>query len=334
MRVRKIFAFWAAFIFMLVLASCQDKSPVLPAQLKEFGRLELSLNRATMPQEVQLITLTLSRSGFITIVRDFPVHETSVTARIDSLEAGEWRLQAEAKDSTGRVIYGGWTYVLIEAGQVTRALLQLRPTTGSLEVTIIWPGSTLVIFHDFDDGQLPNWGGSAAIANQNGVVKFTTTDPISIKWEIFDHGFPGQFTKGVFETDIKFGNESHSIGLNGHSASDLWDINWGPYAIFNQGNILYHQPNGVIVPTGYDYTPGEWYHVRIVFDNKLGTRGRYQLYIRKLATDGSGFLVGEFDYLASNGRLADIVQFTFIGNTLDKVASTSFYLDNVRLEVE
>lgn len=109
------------------------------------------------------------------------------------------------------------------------------------------------------------------------MLKFTTTDPISIKWEIFDPGFPGQFTKGVFETDIRFGNESHSIGLNGHSAGDLWDIN---------------------------------------------------------ATNESEFLVGEFDYLASNGRLADIVQFTFVGNTLEKVPRTSFYLDNVRLELE
>lgn len=79
-------AFLPAFCILLVLAGCQDKSPVSPDPTEEYGQLELSLSRSTMPQDVWVITLTLSRSGYQAIVRDFPAHETSVTARIDSLK--------------------------------------------------------------------------------------------------------------------------------------------------------------------------------------------------------------------------------------------------------
>ena len=314
------------------LVGCDHSNPISHEEIQR-GSLGLVLNRAAVPPAVRLITLSLSRENFPTMVRDIPVADSSIAVRIDSVAVGTWRLQADAKDAANRIIYTGWAFVEIFPGEITSVTLRLQAATGTLEVTLIWPGSRLVIFHDFNDGLLPNWGGGALLENINGVLKFTTTEEISIKWEIFDHGFPGQFTKGVFSCDARFGHESTSIALSGHSAQFPGQQDWGPYAIFNNGRILYHQPDSVIA-TEHTYVVGDWYHIRIEFDNKLGEKGRYSLIIRNITTQSPELKVGEFDYLGRYGRLLDVVQYTFVGNTLGQVPATSYYLDNVRLEVE
>lgn len=166
-----------------------------------------------------------------------------------------------------------------------------------------------------------------------GILKLTSTSSISWRWEIFDHGNPGIFTRGNFEFDAKFGEEGYFFDLRGHSKSSLQDLNWGPKVDFREGKVLNSQP-GEFVDTDATYIPGDWYHVRVVFNNKLGDRGRFTLYLRNITRNESEILVGELNYFASNGPLQDVVQYSFGMRTLDQVPTTSFYIDNVFLEVE
>jgi hypothetical protein len=319
------------WIFLLLILGCHHNPPLSPGNEQQAGGIRINLNKESMPAQVNSVTITLKRVDFESIIRDFFVADSGITVRIDSLAIGTWQLQVDAKNSEGRVLFSGTTTVLIEPGRVTSVILQLHEATGSLEITITWPGTKLVIFHGFDDGWVPAWGGNALAENVGGVLKITSTEAISWRWEIFDHGAPGIYSKGVFEFDAKFGTEGHFFDLRGHSAS-IHDINWGPKVDFTEGKVLVDEVG--FVDTGTRFEPGDWYHVRAVFDNSLGERGRYALHLQNLTREQPEVLVGEFNYYASNGRLEDIVQYSFGVRTLDRVAATSLHIDNVRLQVE
>ncbi len=191
---------------------------------------------------------------------------------------------------------------------------------------------TLTIEHDFNDGLIPYWGGNATMENVDGTLKLTACGHAQWRWEIFDYELPGRYTKGTFEFKTKFGEEGSYCGLKGHSEANIFDHNRGPLVYFKEG-VVRPKEGDISIETDVLYVPGEWYRVRIEFDNALGTRGRYVLYFQELSNGSPEIIVGEYDYFASLGRLVDIAEFAFGGLTLDIVPCTSFYIDDVKLVV-
>ncbi len=317
-------------LLLLQLFGCGYESPLSTDDNNLKGSATISLSRSSIPTQVASILVTLSRDGFDDITSYIQVSDSSVTIRFDSITIGVWTLRASAMDADGVVIFSGETTVEIIPAQTTHIELQLNDATGSLDVQITWPGAYLVVNNNFDDGQLPNWGGNASMEIIDGALRITSTDAISWRWDIFDHANPGIYTKGVLEFDAQFGTEAYFVDMRGHSESTP-DINWGLKVDFWENKVL---ATGNEVPdTGYQFQAGDWYRIRTEFDNSFGDRGRYDLYLQNLSESGADSLVGQFDYVATNGRLIDIVQYSFGVRTLDKVETTSFLIDNVRLAV-
>ncbi len=201
---------------------------------------------------------------------------------------------------------------------------------------IYYTPDELTLEYDFNDGMVPCWGGNATMENVDGTLKLTAYandhDPGEWRWMIFDHDLPGKYTKGTFEFKAKFGEEGYFFNLKGHSEANIYNHNWGPRVRFVQG-IVRPKEGPISIETDVHFVPGEWYRVRIEFDNALGTRGRYTLYFKELANDAEEIFVGEYDYYADMGRLVDIAEFGFGGLPLGLVESTSFYIDDVKLFV-
>lgn len=195
---------------------------------------------------------------------------------------------------------------------------------------------TLSMEYDFDDGLVPGWGGNAEMENVQGTLKLTAYandyDPGEWRWMIFDYDLPGKYSKGTFEFKAKFGEEGYFFNLRGHSEANIYNNNWGLNVRFAQG-IVRPKEGPFSIETDVHFVPGEWYRVRIEFDNALGARGRYKLYFLELVNAAQEIYVGEYNYYADMGRLVDIAEFGFGGLPLGLVDQTSFYIDDVKLHV-
>jgi hypothetical protein len=191
-------------------------------------------------------------------------------------------------------------------------------------------GEPLELSYDFDDGHLPNWEGNAPMRIVDGMLELSSSFN---RWRymIFDNTNPGKYQLGSFEFEAVFGDQAYFFDLKGHSASNIYDYQFGPLVDFLHGEVWVN--SGEYVFTGSHFVPGVRYRIRAEFRNWVGNRGRYKLYMQPLDPPGRKHFVGSFPYEALNGRLADIVEFGFNARTLGEVPSTSFRVDNVKLTV-
>ncbi|HKI84306.1 MAG TPA: hypothetical protein VKA63_08220 [Candidatus Krumholzibacteria bacterium] len=204
------------------------------------------------------------------------------------------------------------------------------PTQAGMTYTIPNDVEPLVLSYDFDDGQIPNWGGNAPMRIVDGMLELSSSFN-QWRYMIFDSSNPGQYQLGSFEFETVFGDQAYFFDLKGHSASNIYDYQFGPVVDFIHGEVWVN--SGEPVFTGSHFVPGVRYRIRAEFRNWVGNRGRYKLYMQPLDPPGREHFVGSFPYQALNGRLADIVEFGFNARTLGEVPSTSFRVDNVKLTV-
>ncbi len=280
----------------------------------EYGDLVVSISQKSLKGQLTTISFTLKNQDSTNIIRTFrPVGPTETFA-IDSVETGEWTLLTEAQDEFNNN-YVDSTSIKIEKNVSNRADLVLG----------------FLIFYDFNDGQPPPWGGNADMSVEQDMLRITSTRSVNWRFDIFDPVEIGRYTEGKFEFKVNFGAEGYYFDFRGHSQNDRNEINWGPFVDFREG-VVYASTDDFI-DTGGRYTPDTWYKVRAELDNFAGNRGRFTLFMKNLTNDESETMIGEFDYFASNGRLADIVQFSFGVRTLDLAPQTSMLLDDVKLIV-
>ncbi len=191
----------------------------------------------------------------------------------------------------------------------------------------------LFLFYTFDDGVLPDWGGSAAMSIVSGALKLTAYNYADWRYHIYDWHNAGLYTKGTFEFEVKLGPSRSRFDMSGHTSGNLGDYNYGPVVYFSNGIIRVKTDSNPAYATAASYETNRWYRIRTEFDNGLGTRGRFSLYLKDLEAGDPERFVGEFDYYAAAGRLADIVQFGFVAFTDNHVYSASLYVDDVKLAV-
>ena len=316
-------------ISCFVFSGCSLSNSTAPEE--ETGNVVFSFKAATFPAQVYKVDITLSRSGHPSIVKSIIARQDTVIT-IDSLAHGPWRIQAEAFNDSDVLMYSGASVVDVVPHQTISATIEMQPTQGSIELSIVWGAHPHhVISYDFNDGSPPAWGGSASVQNVNNELQISAQGGIQIAWEKFSSPTATPFLRGVLEVDIRPGTESYSVGLIGHTSTS--SVSWGPYVVLRHGKVHYLQPNDQLIETETTFTADTWYRLRIIFDNTAGPSGRYKVYFKKLQTPSDDIFVGEFDYLADNGPLVDLVQYTFVGNPLDQ-PSTQFHIDNLYLALE
>lgn len=130
------------FLVLFLYLACNQTTITSPNINSPSGEITLKINRSTTPQNVVLITASLTRNGYNSIVDTLNiVTDTSGYLNILSVPVGQWHLLVEALDANSNVIYSGETDVTIIENETTSVILTLLPAgsgTGSISIEVNW----------------------------------------------------------------------------------------------------------------------------------------------------------------------------------------------------
>ena len=235
------------------------------------------------------------------------------------LPLGRWNLIARGYDESGYLVSWHDTPIFIL-------------DTGRVSSTVEW-SSDVVLSHGFSgDIQDYLYGGTAIRSIENGELVLRTHGSTAWAWNIFNHDNPGSMTTGSIEFDIAIDDQGGFFDFRGHSEQGVGpDPNWGPYFVFHNGQFLVRssgqEPQ---IQTQLEYEPGTWYHLKLVFDNRLGNLGEYTLFLNERENE-TIIEDGPYSYYASYGRLCDLVQFSFGVAPQESFADVELRIDNLIL---
>ena len=162
-------------LFIFIFFSCQKsvvKEENIDDDKQDTGQFLLKLSKANSPEDVVRIAGSLTRSGYETINFNFVVDDTSSQFLIEDIVSGTWLLHANAYDINNVIIYTGSMEITIIAGQVNQVVLTLNPTTGDLDISIVWGDSSIIAIEDGLIGYYPFNGNADDESgnNNHGIV--------------------------------------------------------------------------------------------------------------------------------------------------------------------
>ena len=137
------------------LISCNQKEPTAPSgDEQNSGQLFLKIDKVNAPENVVWVEAFLTRQGFDTISNSMNIlSDSTADLLLEEVQAGEWHLQVDAKDSAEVVLYSGQTDVQIFAGFTTQVNLVLEPTgegTGNIYIWVTWGNTSPTEWVDFE----------------------------------------------------------------------------------------------------------------------------------------------------------------------------------------
>ncbi len=113
------------------------------------GEVSLSIDKTNMPSSVQTITVSLSREGYDTIVESRGVDDqTILQIVVNNLDVGIWKVDVEALNGGGDVIYSGSANVEVTEDNTTVVNMELNSGTsgtGNILLVVSWPFQTNLI---------------------------------------------------------------------------------------------------------------------------------------------------------------------------------------------
>lgn len=324
------------FLSMLLCSfiGCEKNNDLLLVEKNVTSSVSLKFSKASIPQNINYLIITMSRSGYDDLIDQVGVTgEDSVVSRFDDIAVGTWFIEVKAYDFNNEMQYSGSSTVEVIANNLTKVYLELNPVGGSVEIHVTWGTEQEQTFvFDFNSGDLSGWDGTASAEIVDGKLHV---------WEILGYwyhaiSYTGEhFRKGTIEFDIKPGDGDYAFETKG-GTMETGQQNWGIYMRWRQGTIQvnkFEQSQRVLVDTGVPYQPNSWYHIRINFDNDLGEKGKFLLWSSPIEDDAQEVYVGEFDYLAEYGKLYGVSVISTIVNDLNKETVQHLYYDNIVFRV-
>lgn len=129
-----------SFFLLLFFTSCNQNEPTSPEGDDHLsGKLFLKIDKANAPESVVWIEAFLSRQGYDTVSGILNLlSDSTADILMENIQAGEWNLKVDAKDSNEVVIYSGETNVNVFAGFTTQVNLVLEPTGAGVGNIYIW----------------------------------------------------------------------------------------------------------------------------------------------------------------------------------------------------
>ena len=217
------------------------------------GSISLSINKTTVPSDVQQLIATLSRQNYDTLETSTYVNNDSINVlQFENIPIGDWHLKFNALNSARKVIYAGETNVTIiedETVDVFLTLTSLGSGTGNINIYI-------------------NWGDKWTDYYNNPVfTQYDSQDsPIAITQPrvIFDNGIYKMWYLNLYnsaKSNIWYAESNN--GINWHSVqntpvlmpsdSGSWDdYSVAPGIVFKEGN------NFKMYYNGYHDQYGKW----------------------------------------------------------------------------
>jgi len=145
----------SSYLLILLFTSCEQNQPTSPAiDDHQSGKLFLKIDRANAPESVVWVEAFLTRQAYDTMSSTMNLlSDSTADLLLENIQAGEWHLQVDAKDSAEVVLYSGETDVQIFAGFTTQVNLVLEPTgegVGNIYIWVTWGNTTSANWTDFN----------------------------------------------------------------------------------------------------------------------------------------------------------------------------------------
>jgi len=161
----------SGFLLTLLIYSCIQEVPNSPNNENyQSGKLFLKIDKENAPESVVWVEALLSRQGYDTVSGAMNLlSDSTADLLLENIQAGDWHLQVNAKDSVGIILYSGETDVLILAGFTTQVNLVLEPTGAGVGNIYIWVTWGVPSFSWQDYSGNPIFASSGSYWDNNGV---------------------------------------------------------------------------------------------------------------------------------------------------------------------
>ena len=247
--------FFILFI-SLFITHCSNEVPTSSEPINlELGKISLKIDKANAPANVLFVEAFLTREGHDTLHGELNIL-TSTTADIlfDNVQAGEWHLTVDAKDSSGTVLYTGETNINVQAGILTQVNLTLVPTgngTGSIYIFVNW-------------GTLSNW--IDFINNPVYTIEDSPFNPSAVVEGVIikDGSIFKMWYNNVFSSAVGKVGYSHSVdGINWISSNSYSLLpgendSWDNYSV-GVGFVLKEENNYLMYYSGNSQAYSYWH---------------------------------------------------------------------------
>ena len=137
--MKKLLVF-ISFLIIILLTNCNYYEPTSPnSDNQQSGKVILKVDKENAPESVMWIEAFFTREGYDTISSTMNIlSDSTADLLLENIQAGEWNLRVDARDSTGVVLYSGETGVEVFAGFTTQVSLVLEPTGAGVGNIYIW----------------------------------------------------------------------------------------------------------------------------------------------------------------------------------------------------
>lgn len=267
--------------FLLLIIQCH-RQIISPVQENKSGKISMTMTMSNAPSEVKNISGYLSRASYDTIFFKFTISNNTASALVENIIQGNWKLTVNAYDSTGFIIYSGWTNVNVIPGIINTVSLHLNPVTGTLEIIVTWGNynyldSLLIVYYPFDgnanDASGNNNHGiiygaqltSDRFGNPNSAYYFDGVDDYiqtssniilrdSITWSAW------------LKTDTL--KQQTIIGNWSGGGGDGWQL-FLRSNIYSHGTITLESPNNIFYESNQELTLNEWVNIFVTIDGSV-----------------------------------------------------------------
>jgi beta-1,2-mannobiose phosphorylase / 1,2-beta-oligomannan phosphorylase len=248
-------------VLSLFVLSCSDNGDRLVDQPSQtpVGQMSFSFSGTTIPQNIASLSFTLENlTTSESVSRVVSTTSDSIMLVVfDQLHTGVWHVKIEATDPSNGKLYLGEADATVTAGQATQLVVTLTPTTpatGSLNIMVIWGGTTS--FHDYP---------SNPILQKTGA------------W--YD-------TRGVAYPSILFDNGKYKMWFMNYGILN------GPFTTIGLAESVDGTNWTRIADTVLTPTPNSWDAGLVVPGAVIKDNGQYIMYYMGARASGVGYNVG------------------------------------------
>jgi predicted GH43/DUF377 family glycosyl hydrolase len=134
---------WLLFLsFTFLFISCKNENIVNPEVSGAKGTVMLSLDKGTIPSDVQYVTVALTRDGYSQITGTLNITtDSSAEVVLNQIPAGMWHVKVDASNSNNMIIYSGEADVNIVSDQtavLNLTLYSVNSGVGGIKIVVNW----------------------------------------------------------------------------------------------------------------------------------------------------------------------------------------------------
>jgi len=254
----KNFALICSFFLILFSVSCNQNEPTSPqGDDHQNGKLFLKIDKANAPESVVWIEAFLTREGYDTVSGLLNLlSDSTADILMENIQAGEWNLKVDAKDSTGVILYTGETTVNVFAGFTTQVNLVLEPTgagVGNIYIWVTW-GTTPSDWIDYSGNPVLSPSGTYFETHGVGQANILFIDDVYKMWYLGDAGANNNFVMYAESNDGINWTRPYPSPVLFPGPTGSWDD-----LSVHPGAIIYDNGEYKMFYCGWSYTDGPWH---------------------------------------------------------------------------